>query len=79
MVTKPNDKPAPKGPWDVPLREYVNSLPMTITVYDGDDVIKQEHVDYGNYEHRKFLGRITFWALSNDYTVETCKSEEGHG
>lgn len=76
-MNEPIKTPTPKGPWDAPLKDYVSSLPMTVAVYDGEELIKEENVDYGNYEHRKFLGRITFWALSNGYIVETSRTEKG--
>ena len=75
-MTEKNDEPisekAPSGPWDAPLREYVKKHLLKITVYDFEDnVIKQETIDYGNYEHRKFLGKVTYWATTNKYSVET--------
>ena len=75
-MTEKNSEPisekAPAGPWDAPLREYVKKHLLKITVYDFEDnVIKQETIDYGNYEHRKFLGRLTYWSCSHGYVVET--------
>jgi hypothetical protein len=68
-------KPNLQGPESVPLRDYVKSFPMTVTVYDTEDVVmREETIDYGNFEHRKWLGRITFWACSNGYLVETRKA-----
>lgn len=79
-MVKSNDKgrPAPKGPWDVPVREF-EQLMISVTVFNGDDIIKEESIDYSNYEHRKFLGRISYWAYTNGYVVETSKSEKGRG
>lgn len=68
-----NEAEAPKGPWDAPLREYVKTFPMEISVFDNDKLIHREDIDYGNYNHRKFLGRLTYWACSQGYTVETTK------
>jgi hypothetical protein len=63
---------APVGPWDAPLRDYVKTHILMVTVYDFEDnIIKQERIDYGNFDHRKFLGKITFWATTNNYSVET--------
>lgn len=70
-----NNSKAPSGPEDMPLREYVKSFPMVVTIYNGDDIVREEHIDYGNFEHRKWLGKVTFWACSNGYTVETMKAE----
>lgn len=63
------------GPESIPLRDYVKSFPMIVTVYDDDDnVIREEVIDYGNAEHRKWLGRCTFWACTNSYVVQTQKA-----
>lgn len=64
---------APSGPWDIPLKDFVSSFKLVISVYDlkNDKLISNQEIDYSNYEHRKFLGRITFWATSNGYSVET--------
>ncbi len=68
---------APQGPWDAPLRNYVKSFPMVVTIYDlKGNLIKEEKIDYGSYECRKFLGRITYWACSNHYVVEACSQED---
>ena len=70
-----DESEAPKGPWDAPLKEYIKSFPLEIRVYDDDKLIHCEAIDYGNYNHRKFLGRMTFWACNQGYTVETSKKE----
>lgn len=72
-----NDKaPNLNGPESVPLRDYVKSFPLVICVYDGDKLIREEKIDYGNNEHRKWLGRVTFWACINHYSVETMSAED---
>mgnify|MGYP001574358619 CR=1 FL=1 len=67
-----NEKP-PSGPWDIPLKDFVKSFKLKISIFDlkNDKLIDSQEIDYGNYEHRKFLGRVTFWATSNGYSVET--------
>ena len=65
-----------QGPESVPLRFYVKNFPLVVTIYDHEDnIIRREEIDYGNFEHRKWLGRITFWSCSNDYIVETQKAD----
>jgi hypothetical protein len=61
------------GPWDAPLRDYVKSFPLMIIIYNlKKDIIEIEReIDYGNAEDRKFLGKITFWAIANERSVET--------
>lgn len=69
---------APQGPWDAPLRDFVKDCELMVSVYDLKDgkLIKEEKINYGNYEHRKFLGRITFWAVTSGYSVETMSLED---
>lgn len=65
----------PSGPEDMPLKEYVKDFPMTISIFKDDKLIREEKINYGNSEHRKWLGRCTYWALSAGYIVETRKTE----
>jgi hypothetical protein len=66
-----NDKTS--GPRDFPLRDYVKDFEMMVIVYNikDDCVFKEIPINYGNFEHRKFLGRISYWACSNGHSVET--------
>lgn len=63
-----------KGVENVPLRQVNNSCPALVIVYDlrnNNNPIVQNRVDFSNPEDRKWIGRITFWALSNHHSVET--------
>lgn len=68
-----NQQPNRQGPWDVPLRAYVQSLAIVVTIWNlqGDCIEQEFHLDYGNNDDRKFLGRVSFWAISNGRSVET--------
>jgi len=67
-----NKPPDMNGPESAPLRNYIKSYLIKINIYDGEDnLIKSENLDYGNFEHKKFLGRLSFWAWDLGYTVET--------
>jgi hypothetical protein len=63
----------PTGPEDLPLKEYLKSFPLVVFVYDikNDKVVREEKIDYSNYKHRQWLGRVTVWACQNHYSVET--------
>ena len=67
------NKSIPSGPENLPLKTYVKNLPLMVVVYDlkTEKEIRSEEIDYGNYDHRKWLGKITFFAASNGYSVET--------
>lgn len=62
----------PPGPEDIPQLGYVKTFKMMVTIFDKNDtVIREQEIDYGNQEHRKWIGRVTYWAVSNGMTVET--------
>lgn len=63
-----------KGAENVPLREINKSMPVLVVVYnlkDNDAVVEEKRINYGDAEDRKWLGRITFWAVTNHCSVET--------
>lgn len=74
-MSKENKSIIKGRPWDAPVREYVKHFPMMISVYDGDKLVKEQEIDYGKYEDRRFLGKLTYWALTEGYTVETSKAD----
>lgn len=63
-----------QGMENIPLRQINTSKPALILVYDlrnDDKIIEEKRIDYANHEDRKWLGRITFWAMENHCSVET--------
>ena len=63
-----------KGAENVPLRQVNNSCPALVIVYDlknGDKPVVENRIDFSNPEDRKWIGRITFWAMQNHCSVET--------
>ena len=74
-----NDK---NGPWDMPLRGIITSLPIVMFVIDlknEDEVLHQIELDFSNPDDRKYIGKITAWALSNHYSVETMTKDDAKG
>ncbi len=62
------------GAENIPLREINKNLQALIIVYDlkqDDKPIVEKRINYGDADDRKWLGRITFWALTNHCSVET--------
>lgn len=57
---------------------HVSSLPLIVTVYNlaDDKPLKVYHLDYGNEQERKLIGRITLWALQNKCSVETVSKQD---
>lgn len=66
-------EPATLPGMDLPLRSYVKSFKMSVIVYSlkTDKPVLDTEMDYGNPEHRKWLGKLTYFACSNGYSVET--------
>lgn len=67
------DENVPRGPWDIPLKTYVKELIIVVLIKDvkSSRYIKEEKVNYSEPEIRKWLGRISYWAWSNGYLIET--------
>ena len=63
-----------QGAENVPLKEINKTLQILVIVYDlrnDDKPLVEKRIDYGNYEDRKWLGRLSYWAYSNHCSVET--------
>ena len=76
------------GSENVPLREINKHLPTLVIVYDlrnQDAPLVEKEINYGDQEDRKWLGRISYWALTNHCSVETISmadamaEKEGNG
>lgn len=56
-------------------QQYNNDpCPVLVLIYDlnnQDEIVKQVELDYGKFEDRKTLGKLTFWAISNHHSIET--------
>lgn len=68
-----------KGAENIPLREINKDKQALVIIYDlrnGDNVVEEKWINYGDAEDRKWLGRITFWALTNHCSVETMARED---
>lgn len=68
----------PRGPEDVPLRAYIKDMPLVILIKDikSNRVIREEKINYSEPEARKWLGKITYWACTNQYSVETLSEKD---
>lgn len=63
-----------RGAENIPLREINKEMPVLVVVYDlanDDAVVVEKEINYGDAEDRKWLGRITFYAVTNHCSVET--------
>lgn len=62
-----------EGMEHIPFNGLVRDLPVLVLIYDlaTDDLVKEIRLNYGDMNDRKYLGRLSFWALTNHHTVET--------
>lgn len=68
---------------DLPLPKYdKDPFPIAVFVIDlknDDNVVAQYELDYSSFEDRKKLGRITYTAVKNGYSVETMSMKDANG
>lgn len=66
-------EPNLNGPETMPVRGGFNQpLPIFLFVYKlaTDELVRKEELDFGNQEHRQWLGKITHWAITNGCQTE---------
>lgn len=62
-----------------PLKEFNTHFPAHVFVLDiknDNEIVRHGEFDYANFEHRKWLGKLTFWALDNGYSIETVSKDD---
>lgn len=67
-----------RGEWDAPLPKFVKDKSITVLIHDlQKETIENEfQLNYGSFEDRKFLGRLTYWAISTGRSVETLSVDD---
>lgn len=75
-MSDPDD--IPRGPEDIPLKGYVSQHPIVILIIDikSKRKIREERINYSDADARRWLGRITHWATTNNYMVQTCSEKD---
>lgn len=61
------------GVENLPLRQINTHCPIIVIVTDlaTNEVVQTLEMDYAKFEDRKWLGKLTFWSVSNKHSVET--------
>lgn len=60
------------GPEFAQLNQYIKDYPFLVVIYDKDDeIIREVKLNYGNFAHKRYLGRLSHWAWEQGYFVET--------
>ncbi len=76
------ERPDPSGPENVPLRNYIKSLPVAVFIYDlknDDNIIAAKEIDFSNREDKAWLSRMSVWAFSNGYSLEMMTVADAEG
>lgn len=71
-----------KGIENVPLFSPNTDCPIMVFVIDlknNDEVVEQKELNLANHEHRKYLGKLTFWAVNNSHSIETMSVKDANG
>ena len=71
-----------KGVENLPLRQINTSMPIMVYVIDlknEDEIVQQVQLDYANFDDRKHLGRLTFWAVTHGHSIETMSMKDAMG
>lgn len=71
-----------KGIENIPLVTPNTDCPIIVFVIDlknNDEVVEQKELNLANHEHRKYLGKLTFWAVNNNHSIETMSVKDANG
>jgi len=75
-------RPDPDGAENIPLSSFNKSFTVVVFIYNlknNDEVIDMRQIDYGSLEDRRWLGKVSFWAWSKGYSVETMRLSDAEG
>lgn len=70
-----------QGDENKPIGRIAARCPIIVYVIDlshNDDVVYKTEIDYSNPADRKWLGRITYWAVSNGHSIETMAKDDAN-
>lgn len=76
------ERPNPAGPENIPLRAYINSLPVAVFIYDlkkNDNIIDAREIDFSNKDDKAWLSRMSVWAFTNGYSIEMMRVVDAEG
>ena len=67
------------GPEMDPIGDYIEDYGLTIMIYDdsnSDKPIRIEHINYSNHIHKRWLGKLTFWATNKGYEMNLLRTND---
>lgn len=60
-----------EGAENAPVQHNLPILAIVYDLRDGDKVVVEKRFNYSNFDDRKALGKLSFWAYSNHCSIET--------
>jgi hypothetical protein len=75
-------KPNLAGPENVPTGVYVKTLPIAVFIIDlknNDTILMQYQIDFSKADDKQWLGRMSAYAWSKGWSVETMKLSDAEG
>jgi len=75
-------RPDPNGAENIPLQNYIKSLPIAVFILNlknNDEVIDMRQIDFSNREDKAWLSKVSVWAWSKGYSVETMTVADAEG
>lgn len=67
-----------KGIEQIPIREIITTLPITVFIVrlEDDEIVEQLELDYSKPDDKKHLARISAWCFLNKHGVEMYKTTD---
>lgn len=60
-----------EGSENAPIQHNLPILAIVYSLRENDKVVVEKRFNYSNYEDRKALGKLSFWAYNNHCSIET--------
>lgn len=60
-----------EGAENSPVQQVLPILAIVYSLREGDKVVVEKRFNYANFEDRKALGKLSYWAYSNHCSIET--------
>ena len=55
----------------IPVKQFLPILVIVYSLREDDKVVVEKRLNYSDFEDRKVLGQLSFWAYSNHCSIET--------
>ena len=63
----------------VPIKHQLPILAIVYSLKENNKVVVEKRFNYSNYEDRKALGALSYWAYRNHCSIETIAVSDAEG